>query len=158
MSKSLITHVGVALVWMFLSGVPSLANLIVALVLTFVLLGIFRKALHCESYVRRTLAFSSFVLHLFWEIIISNLRIMRIVLRRDAGRIEGAFVEYDVAGLDEFEVLLLAGCVGLSPGTISVERVAAGKLVLHVYPSATVEAVQEYIDRTLKNGILSFTR
>ncbi|MFT4175156.1 MAG: Na+/H+ antiporter subunit E [Luteolibacter sp.] len=159
MKSPFIMHMLVALVWLFLSGNTSLGNFFLALVLTFILLALFRKPLHCEDYVRRTFAFFVFLKTLMTEIVSSNLRISRVVFHRNASREEGAFVPYDVAGLNERELLLVSLCIGLSPGTMVANRSDDGNLlILHVFAAGTAEEVQKRVDATIKSGILSFTR
>lgn len=161
MKNPFLIHVFVALVWIFLSGNTTISNLILALVLTFVLLGVFRKPLHCEDYIRRTVAFVRFIVRLLTDIVFSNLRVMRIAMRKDAPQVQGAFLAYPVEGLTDFEVLLVSLCVGLSPGTITVDRERKDDqpmLVLHVFPGTDPQEVRLRTDRVLKNGILSFTR
>ncbi len=159
MKHPFLVHMLVALVWLFLSGTTTLGNFFLAIALTFLLLALFQKPLHCRDYVRRVCAFCVFVARLIFAIIGSNLRIMRVVMWRNASAIEGAFTTYDVSDLTDFEVLLLSVCVGLSPGTIVADRSEDGKeLVLHVFAVGSSAEIRATIDVTLKSGILSFTR
>ncbi len=159
MKNPFVMHMLVALVWLFLSGNTTLGNFFLALGLTFVLLALFRKPLGCEDYIRRMIGFAVFVGRLIAEIVTSNLRIMRVALRRNAKRIGGFFFAYNVEDLTDFEVLLLSICVGLSPGTMVADRSADRReLILHVFAAGSREEVRAKIDSTLKTGILSFTR
>lgn len=159
MKNPFIVHMLVALVWLFLSGNTSLGNFFLAIVLTFILLALFRKPLHCEHYIRRSLAFGAFLRALIFDIVASNLRITRVVLQRDAARIEGSFVHYNVGGLTEFEVLILSLCIGLSPGTMVADRSDdRSELILHVFAAGSDEEIRRKLDSTLKKDILSFTR
>lgn len=129
-----------------------------ALVGTYGLLALFRKAIGCEAYVKRVRAFFVFVVGVVFEIIRSNLRIMWVSLSRNAGFIEGQFVDYDVSGLSEFEVLLISYCIGLSPGTMVADRSEDGNtLVLHIFATDADDA-RKVINRTLRDNILAFTR
>lgn len=153
-----IVHIMVALVWMFLSGNLTTGGFLVALVGTYFLLVVFRKAIGCESYVRRVRAFFVFVFGLLWEIVLSNVRIMLVALSREAPKIRGEFINYDVRGLTDFEILLISYCIGLSPGTVAADLSDDKEtLILHIFATDRDEAC-EIIDRTLKNSILKFTR
>lgn len=157
--NTLIMHFIVALVWMFLSGTATFGNFLVALVVTFALLALFRKAIGCENYVKRVMALVRFQPLFISDIVMSNLRVMRMALRRDAGKIRGHFVHYDVSGLRDFEVMLLAHCIGLSPGTMAADRSEDGKyLVVHVLGGDDPDSVRKKIDASLKTPILRFTR
>lgn len=154
-----IMHLLVALVWLFVSGNITLAGFFVAFIATFLLLSLFRKAIGCEDYVRRVKAFLWFTVRFVQDVIASNIRIMRVALRRDAGEIDGRYVNYNVEGLTEFEILLISQCIGLSPGTMVAEMHEDGKhLILHAFPASTAGDIQQKLDSTLKRGILSFTR
>lgn len=159
MKHPFLMHIAVALVWMFLSGNTTLGNFFLALGLTFLLLALFRRPLGCEDYIRRATSLGSFILRLVADIVMSNLRIMRVALRRNAGSIEGFYMAYDVTGLSDFEVLLLSVCVGLSPGTMVADRSADGReLILHVFAAGSAGEIVGKLDAGLKSGILSFTR
>ncbi len=159
MNNPFMLHLLVALVWLFLSGNTTLGNFFVALTATFALLALFQKPLGCQSYVRRVKGFATFLVRFAWDVMLSNIRLMRIALRRDAGSIRGHFIHYDVAGLTDFEVLLIAQCIGLSPGTMAADRTADGRhLAVHVFGLDEPEAVSRKLDAGLKNRILAFTR
>jgi multicomponent Na+:H+ antiporter subunit E len=158
MINPVVLHLFIALVWFFLSGNQTVANFLVAFLCTFALMALFRKAIDCEGYIRRTVAFYRFIVHFILDIIASNLRIMRVAISREAGRRHGRFIEYDVAGLTDLEVLLISQCIGLSPGTMVAERVGGERLVIHTFATGEPHEVRASLDRTLKSGILGFTR
>lgn len=158
MRSPFIMHLALTLVWLFLSGIPTLGNFLVALVATFILLSLFRRAIGCQDYVRRVSAFAVFVLRFLVEVIHSNVRIVSIALRRGAKRVKGCYVQYDVEGLSDLEVFLIAQCIGMSPGSMAAEREGKKYLILHCYPAAPAPEIQKRFDAILKRGILSFTR
>jgi len=152
-------HLGIALVWMFLSGNTTLGGLIAGLLGGFVMMNVFQSALGCGNYIRRVWAAGIFLGRFLLMIAASNLRIARAVLRKDAGAIRGEFLSYSVADLTPFETLLLCQCIGLTPGTI-VAELSADKttLVLHAFASGTPDEIRHSLDEELKHGILAFTR
>lgn len=152
-------HLLVALVWLFLSGNSTTGSFLVALVGTYFLLSLFKKAIGCESYVRRVRAFFIFLGKLFVEIVLANLYIMKVAIMPKAGFVEGGFLYYDVSELTNFETLLVACCIGLSPGTMVADKSEDKKtLIVHIFPANDPEKVRETIDRTLKHNIMAFTR
>lgn len=159
MTNPAVAHLLVALVWLFLSGNTTFGNFLVAWIATFGMLALFQKVLGCQDYVRRMKSFVRFSGRLLVDIVRSNIRIMKVALERDARKVRGCYVDYDVSGLTDFEILLLSQCVGLSPGTMVAEhKESERKLVIHAYPAAPDEEVQQKIDSSLKEGIQSFTR
>jgi multicomponent Na+:H+ antiporter subunit E len=152
-------HLLIALVWVFLSAETTLGSFFVALIATFLLLALFQKAIGCQDYVRRVLAFIVFCGVFIREVIASNLRIMLLALTPDAGHRRGCYIDYNIEGLTELEILLISQCIGLSPGTMVSEPSADGRyLVIHAFPSAPAKEVQTNLDEHLKNRILAFTR
>lgn len=158
MKNPFILHLALALVWLFLSGIATLGNFVVAMAATFILLALFQRAIGCQDYARRVRAFLTFSARFFAEIIRSNLRIMRIAALPGAGNARGCYVRYDVAGLTDFEVFLIAQCINMSPGTMAADREEPHHLIIHCFPAEPEAVIQEKIDATLKRGILSFTR
>ena len=158
MINPVVLHLFVTLVWFFLSGTQTVANFLIAFFCTFALLVLFRKAIGCQEYVRRTVAFYRFIVRFGLDILASNLRIAGVAISRGAEKKQGRFIEYDVAGLTDLEILLISQCIGLSPGTMVAERVGEGCLVIHIFATGTPDEVRAALDRTLKSGILSFTR
>jgi multicomponent Na+:H+ antiporter subunit E len=155
----LIMHLLVALVWLFLSGNPSTGNFLIAFVVTYLLMALFRKAIGCESYIKRVRSLIRFLVYFVGEVVSSNLRIMRVALQKDAPHIHGEYIEYEIAGLTEFEVLLISYCIGLSPGTMVAGKSEDDRhLIIHTFASGSPDEVRALIDRTLKYSILAFTR
>lgn len=152
-------HLLIALVWMFLSGNTTLGGLALGLAAGFALMALFQNALGCESYVRRLVAALRFTVHFLMQVIYSNLRIARAVLRKDAGSLRGEFLTYSVEGLTDLELLLLCQCISLTPGTIVAEKSADGReLILHAFASGEPDEIRHSLDEELKRPILSFTR
>lgn len=152
-------HFLIALVWMFLSGNTTLGGLALGLAAGFALMALFQNALGCQSYIRRLIAAMAFLAHFLQQVISSNLRIARTVLRRDAGELKGEFLAYSIEGLTEIELLLLCQCISLTPGTIVAEKSTDGReLILHAFASGGPDQIRKSIDEGLKHRILSFTR
>lgn len=156
--KAAVMHLLVALVWLFLNGSGTLGAFLVGLAAGFLLLALFRRALRCESYVRRIGAFVVFLFRLLVDIIHSNLRIARLVLSPQAGTIPGRFVCYDVRDLTKIEIILMSQCLSLTPGTTVAELDARGQLVLHTFPALSDEELKDMVDRTVRQPLLAFTR
>jgi multisubunit Na+/H+ antiporter MnhE subunit len=152
-------HLLVAMVWLFLSGNTTLGGFLVGLVSGFALLALFRRAIRCETYVRRVSSLLIFVVCFARELVVSSLRIARVALQPGAGDVKGCFVRYEAPGLSDLEVMLLAHCISLTPGTTTVTRTEDRQgLILHAFAGGSPDELQRSIDATLKEGILAFTR
>jgi len=152
-------HLGIALAWMFLGGNTTLGGFASGLVFGFIAMALFRNALHCRHYIRRVLAGVRFFFHFIYLILLSNLKIARAAILREAPRIKGEFLVYRIDGLTDFETLLLCQCIGLTPGTIVTDRIPNDSaLILHAFASGTAEEIRRFVDQELKYPILLFTR
>jgi multisubunit Na+/H+ antiporter MnhE subunit len=157
--RSLLLNLLLAVIWLLLQAEPSLAAFAAGFVLGFGLLWLFRPLLGSEDYVRRMLAGCAFLGVFLREFAVSCWQLVRHTLFTPAARLRPDFIIYDVSGLTRTEILLLSHCVSLTPGTNTVDISADfQRLYLHVLDCPDPAAVRAGIDRTIRRGILAFTR
>lgn len=157
--RSVLINLAVAIIWMLLQGSAAPVVLLTGWVVGFVLLALFQPILGSGDYVRRAVGFGAFLLLFVWAFAVSCWQLVVVSLFRSVRSLRPRLITYDVRGLTAAEVLLLSHCISLTPGTTTVD-VAADRshLLLHVLDAPDPEAVRLEIDRTLRRGILSFTR
>lgn len=157
--KSLGLNLAIATMWLLLSNEPSPTAFAIGFVIGFLLLAAFRTVVGSEGYVRRCVAFVRFLLRFGVEFVSANVKVAWTVLFRSRNSLHPDFVSYDISGLTRPEILLLTYCVSLTPGTTAVEISDDFKtLIFHALDADDRAALRATIDRTLKEGILSFTR
>lgn len=156
--KAMAMHLLVALVWLFLSGNTTLGGFIMGMLAGFVLLATFKRALKCETYVRRVRGCVIFVLYFILDVFKTNFELACLTLSKGASSTKGKFLSYDVSDLNRFETLILAQCLSMTPGTMVAELTDDAKLILHAFPATSEEALKVQIDTTLKRHLLAFTR
>jgi multicomponent Na+:H+ antiporter subunit E len=157
--KSFVLNLLVALVWLLLKAEPSTLVFATGWVAGFVLIALFQPILGSRDYVRRTLAVARYAFVFGRAFVASCWQLLDISLLRPAGSIEPRLITYDVRGLTDLELLLLSHSISLTPGTTTVDIAAdRSHLLLHVLDAPDPEAVRTDIDRTLRRGILAFTR
>ena len=158
MSRSFILNIGLALLWLSLFGGGFIA-FVIGMLVGFILLYLFRPVLGSQDYIRRTLAFISFLWVFLREFINSNLSVARVVLFSRREDINPNFITYDVRGLNSWEIYLLSQCITLTPGTVTIDLIEEGStLVIHSLDANDPDAVRQSIDQSLKAAILGFTR
>jgi len=157
--NTLLLNLAIALVWLLLSQEPSTATFAIGFLIGYGFVAAFRAVLGSESYVRASLAFGWFVLVFAREFLVANVKVAWVVLFRRRAALHPNFITYEVTGLTPFEILLLSYCISLTPGTTTV-RVSDDfrTLILHALDADDPDAIRAGIDRTLKRGILAFTR
>lgn len=112
-----------------------------------------------HSWPRRGLAFAIFLARFGSALLVSNLQMARVVLFRRVRDLAPDFVPYPIAGLSDFEIVVLSHCITLTPGTTSVEISADRRvLVLHALDAVDPAAVCAGIKRDLEAPLLAWTR
>lgn len=156
--NALYMHFLIAFVWTFLIGNLSLGGFIGGLFAGYLLLVLFRRALMCENYVRRTNGLLSYAIYFLKEVLLSNLRIVRVSLSSNPSSVKGRFIAYDVEGLKNLEVLLLSHSLNLTPGTIVAKKSHnQAEIVIHTFAVGEAARVRESVDK-MKARIMRFTR
>jgi multicomponent Na+:H+ antiporter subunit E len=149
----------IAVMWLLLSQSPSGAVFVVGYAIGFVLVAAFRGIIGGETYVRRSVAFVTFLLVFTREFLVANVKVAGTVLFRSREALQPNFITYDVTGLTRPEIVLLSYCISLTPGTTTVDVTPDFKtLVLHALDADQPDQARAEIDRTLKRSILAFTR
>jgi len=157
--RALLLNLMVAAIWLLLQSPPSLLGFAVGYALGFGLLALFHQVVDSRDYVRRTVALVAFLGLFGREFLRSCLQLLRAALFTPVSRLRPRFIDYDVTGLSRMEVLLLSHCISLTPGTNTVDILGDFTgLRLHVLDCPDPERIRAGIDRTLRRGILAFTR
>jgi multisubunit Na+/H+ antiporter MnhE subunit len=157
--KSLGLNLLVAVIWLLLSRAPSPMVFAIGFLLGFLFVAAFRPLLGSESYIRRTIALLRFLALFTSEFFVANGKVAWVVLFRARESLHPNFITYDVAGLTRIEILLMSYCISLTPGTTTVDVAPDFRtLIVHALDADRPDDIRAGIDRTLKRGILSFTR
>jgi multicomponent Na+:H+ antiporter subunit E len=149
----------VALLWLLLTGRPTLVALGIGFLLGFALMVLARPLFPQSRYVSRTWAFVRFWLVFLREFVVANIKVARAVLLLPIDTLRPDYLEYDISDLSPGEAVLLSHCVTLTPGTATVEISDDGRtLVIHALDAGDPEGVRRGITQNLKNRMLEFTR
>jgi multisubunit Na+/H+ antiporter MnhE subunit len=157
--RSILINLAVAIIWMLLQGSAAPIVFLTGWVVGFVLLALFRPIIGSGNYVRRAFGLAAFLVLFLRAFLASCWQLVVVSLFRPVRTLRPRLITYDVRGLTLAEILLLSHTISLTPGTTTVD-VAADRshLMLHVLDAADPESVRSEIDRTLRRGILAFTR
>lgn len=154
-----ILHFILATVWVLLTGGGGIADFLVGLILGVVLLALFHRPLGMGSYVRRVAALGRFGLIFLREFLVSNWQVTLILLTKPNRLLRPGFFTLDISGLSSAEVVALAQCITLTPGTCSVEiDLQQHALMVHYLDSAEPAALRGSIIRNLQQPLLAITR
>jgi len=157
--KFAIIHFVVVVIWVLLRGEFSALSLGVGWLLGLVLLLLMRPIVGGGAYFGRLVGAARFAAVFSGAFLASCGQIVRLCLGRGPRRLNPRMMTYDVRGLGRIEVLLLAHCISLTPGTTTVDvDLAGGRLLLHALDAPDPEAVRQEIDRSLRRAVLGLTR
>jgi multicomponent Na+:H+ antiporter subunit E len=157
--RSLAINLLVAVCWLLLQAEATLVGVVVGLVLGFGMLALFRDVVGSQDYVRRVTAAGWFLIVFAREFLLACKQLFRAALWLPRSRLAPRIIIYDTAGLSKLEALLLSHAISLTPGTTTVDISPDFRhFTLHVLECHDPDAVREGIDRTLKRGLLAFTR
>ena len=120
-----------AVIWLALVNTIALGHVLLGLFLGWAIVWLTRDFLLNVPHLRRPLHLAMFLTKVFYDIVLANLHVARLVLGPQ-DRLQPAFVEVPMDIEDEFLLSLLACVVSLTPGTVSAGLSADHKtLLLH---------------------------
>lgn len=119
--------------WLILNGKITIEILLVGAVITVGLTYFARKLLHITpqaeaQVIRRLPGVILYVFYLLWQIILSNLQVMRMIL--SGRKLESKIVWFKPIMKTELAQLALANSITLTPGTVTA---SLGKEMICVY-------------------------
>lgn len=107
-----------AVIWLALVNTIALGQVLLGLFLGWAIVWLTCDFLLNVPHLRRPLKLAAFLIKVFYDIVLANLHVARLVLGPQ-DRLRPAFVEVPMDIEDEFLLSLLACVVSLTPGTVS---------------------------------------
>lgn len=147
-------NVLLAFVWAALNGELSPEHLLAGFVLGYLMLGISRRALGTNSYVTRVPRVLSFFFYFLWELLQANARVAWEVVTPKF-HMRPAIVAIPLDLKRDFQIMLLAQMITLTPGTLSID-VSTDRRVLYVHSMYVhdIEAFRKSIKQGFERRIL----
>ncbi|MGR6431581.1 Na+/H+ antiporter subunit E [Rhizobium sp. PAMB 3182] len=142
-----------ALIWVSVTGDASLLNLGFGFVLALLALGVVREQIGGAGYFMRARNVLALVLLFLKELALSAWDVAWLVLRRDMNLKPGIFA-FPLTVDRDFEIVLLANMITLTPGTLSVD-VSEDRKTLYVHavdcsdPEGTVRSIADGFERKI---------
>lgn len=118
-----------AIIWLFLTGSFTTANLLFGVVVGFAVLALARPYLGSGGYVGSVRALLRLMRVFLKEIALANFQLARDLLRKDLPFVPG-FIRFDTEGrLSTAELAVLANMISLTPGTLSMDTDESGRVL-----------------------------
>ncbi len=155
----LLANILLAVAWGALQGQLSLANLVVGYVIGYaVLAAMARGAVIPNTYTLKVGGVFSLAGFLLVAFVIANIR-MAIDVLRFRQRLSPGIVAVPLDAQDDYEILLLAILINLTPGTIVVDvSDDRNTLYLHVMHLDDPEAIRSEIKNSFERRVLELLR
>ncbi|MGL4405758.1 MAG: Na+/H+ antiporter subunit E [Notoacmeibacter sp.] len=135
-------------VWLAVTGVFTLPNLLLGYLFGFASLFVIRSHVGASAYFRRIRLVLSLVKLFLYELIMSAISVARLVMRPNMNLQSGIFA-YETELKKDGHITLLANLITLTPGTLTVD-VSDDKqtLYIHAVDCSDLEATR----RSIRNG------
>ncbi len=142
-----------ALVWVLLSGSYDAGGVVVGLVLGLLLPALLWRLWPAGAPIRKPHRLAMFILMVLYDVVVANIAVARRVLGRNADLRPGT-LRLTLRLEDPLAITILANCVSLTPGTVSVEVEGDGRtLVIHGLdiddPNQVLEEIRHRYERPL---------
>lgn len=157
--KTAFLHIGIAIVWLFLSPTRDLPRLLIGLLIGWLLLSAFRPLLPNDAYMKGVRSFIVWCWAFLKALVLSQIRVSTIVLFPKSHPIHPGFVEFPLGDLRDAEIILLSHSISLTPGTTSVEVDKERQILLvHALEAGDPDETIRDIQTNLLEPMLAFTR
>ncbi len=148
-------HLSLAMwvMWLFLVNDFSAGHIVLGALLAWAIPYLSQAFWPEEMTVRKPWVTLRFFLILFWDIIVANFVVARLILTR-RGQLQPAFMVLELELEDDFTITLLATAISISPGTVSVDLSADRRtLLVHSLHVVDVETALADIRRRYESPL-----
>ena len=151
-------NIGLALVWVILTGAFGPINLAVGFVLGYLTLRLAQRVLGASAYFSKVWQIGGFVLFFLRELLTANIRVAIDVLT-PKHHMQPRVLAVPLDALTDTEITFFANALSLTPGTLSLD-VSTDRRVLYIHAmyAADAEATRRVIKAGLEWRVLGLTR
>lgn len=157
MAFQIIINIGIAIIWMSLKSSHTFPDFIVGYVIGLALLYFLRRFLRHRFYFGRVISLIKLHLIFIKELLLSNIDLVRIVLRPNMNITPG-IMAVPTSLKSDWEITLLAALISLTPGTLSLTFSPDSKIIyvhsIHIEDKA---ADIKQIKDTFEKAIMEVT-
>ncbi|MBI4465738.1 MAG: Na+/H+ antiporter subunit E [Acidobacteria bacterium] len=145
----LLGQILIALAWAALTGRFTAVNLLLGFAVGHVILWFLRPFVGPPRHYARIRQAIGFFFYFLWELIVANLRVAYDVVT-PAHHMRPGVIGIPLDARTDAEITMLANCITLTPGTLSLD-VSADRKVLYIHAMYIRDL--EQLRRDIKNGL-----
>lgn len=158
MAFQILLNVVLACLWMFFESSITLSTFIIGYLLGLLIIFVMRRFFSSRFYLYRVFAVIWLVLLFLKELLLSNLAVLKVVLKPKLSIRPGIFAlktELD----SDWEITLLANLITLTPGTLVVDLSKDSKtLYIHAMDIEDADEAVESIKLSFEKAIMEVSR
>ncbi len=150
MIRRILPHPGLSvfliILWLLLANRPSLGSLVLAVTLGVALPLLTARWWPERAAIRNWPALLAYLCLALWDIIIANIQVAKIILFMPADQIQSAWIAVPLNLTAPEAISLLSATITLTPGTITADMSADGRvLLIHALHAPDPDAVRDEI-------------
>lgn len=158
MAFQILLNIFIAVVWMFLSGSITAKTFVIGYLIGFILLLVMRRFFSERLYVDRLWAAVKLIFIFIRELILSNIAVLRVVLRPKLN-IQPRIFALPTDLKEDWEITLLSSLITLTPGTVVVHvSDDQNTLYVHAIDADDVSDAINSIKNTFEKAIKEVSR
>ncbi len=158
MTHPFVINVILALIWAEVTGSFSVLNLVFGFVLAAFALWLIREQISTSKYFVRGYLVLSLVGLFLYELVLSSLRVVKIVLT-PGQNFRAGFVAFPLTCDRNIEITLLANLITLTPGTLSVDiSDDRSTLYIHALDVDDIDALRDDVAKGFERKIMEALR
>ena len=150
MIRRLIPHpyltLALILTWILLVNGSKLGSLVLAILLGIAIPLLTRPYWPGRPKMRNLPAFMAYCVLVVWDILVANIIVARIILFKPSARIKSTFIAVPLDLTSPEGISVLAGTITLTPGTVTADLSACGRvLLIHSLHAPDPDAIRDEI-------------
>jgi multicomponent K+:H+ antiporter subunit E len=135
-----------AVTWMLLVNGTKLGSLVLAVLLATLIPLVTAAYWPGTPRMKHPLAFAGYALMVLWDIVRANVAVARVVLFLPNDRIQSRWIPVPIELRTPEAITLLAGTITMTPGTLTADMSACGRvLLIHALHAPDPDAVRDGI-------------
>lgn len=143
------------IVWVLLANDLSAGHVVLGLILGFIIPLFVADFWPGRPRIKAPLTIAVYLLVLFWDVIVSNVNVARLILFRRRADLRSTYVSMPLELKTPEAIAALTGTIALTPGTVCVDLSADGKvLLIHILdaddPAAIIALIKQRYECRLK--------
>ncbi|MGG0409651.1 Na+/H+ antiporter subunit E [Peribacillus simplex] len=154
MSFQILLNVFLAVIWMFLKNEFNGSTFIIGYLLGLGIMFVFRHFFNDRFYLNRVYAVVLLLLIFARELILSNISVLKAVLKPSLDMRPGIFA-FETALTKDWEITILSNLITLTPGTLVVEVSEDNRILyIHAMDIADKDEAVDSIKNTFEKAIM----